>query len=86
MQFGRGTVTEMTEDVREKILWGKMWPNTPIKIDAPADLLISAAGSNHYSATPGDLTAEIEAFCKVHGIPKVRLDREQDLQSFVDMI
>lgn len=86
MQYGRGSITEMTEDVKRNILWGKMWPNTPIRIPAPRDLLISAAGSNHYSASPGDLTAEIEAFCRVHGIPKVRLDSEDELQAFVDSI
>jgi L-fucose isomerase-like protein len=76
----------MTDEVRENILWGKMWPNTPIEISAPRDLLISAAGSNHYSATPGDLTLELEAFCRMHGLSKVRLDSEAELQAFIDTI
>ena len=86
MQYGRGRITEMTEEVKSKILWGKMWPNTPIELSAPRDLLISAAGSNHYSATVGDMTLEIEAFCRMHGIPKVRMDSETELQAFIDMI
>jgi L-fucose isomerase-like protein len=86
MQYGRGRITEMTEEVKSKILWGKMWPNTPIELEAPRDLLISAAGSNHYSATVGDRTLEIEAFCRMHGLPKVRLDSEAELQAFIDMI
>ena len=86
MQYGQGRITEMTDEVRENILWGKMWPNTPIEISAPRDLLISAAGSNHYSATPGDLTLEVEAFCRMHGLSKVRLDSEAELQAFVDTI
>ncbi len=86
MQYGKGQIVRMTEDIREKIVWGKMWPNTPIKISAPRDLLISAAGSNHYSASPGDLTGEIEAFCRIHSIMKVRLDSDRELQAFVDML
>jgi len=86
MQYGLGRITQMTDEIKEKILWGKMWPNTPIQLKAPRDLLISAVGSNHYSASPGDLTGEIEAFCRVHGISKVRLDSEEQLQSFVDAL
>jgi L-fucose isomerase-like protein len=86
MQYGAGRIAAMTDEIKEKILWGEMWPNTPIEIDAPRDLLISAAGSNHYSATPGDLTFEVEAFCRLHGISKVRLASEEDLQAFVDIV
>lgn len=86
MQYGVGRITQMTDEIREKILWGKMWPNTPIRIEAPRDLLISAVGSNHYSASPGDMTLEIEAFCRLHGLSKMRLDSEEELQGFIDMI
>ncbi len=86
MQYAIGRITAVTEDIKEKILWGRMWPNTPIEIQASRDLLIAAAGSNHYSASPGDLTSEVEAFCRLHGISKVRLDSEDELQAFIDMI
>jgi L-fucose isomerase-like protein len=86
MQYGKGHITEMTEEVKEKILWGKMWPNTPIEINASRDLLISAVGSNHYSASPGDLTPAIEYFCRMKGLSTVRLDSDEQLQAFLDMI
>lgn len=86
MQYGKGQIVRINDEIRDKIVWGKMWPNTPIRISAPRDLLISAVGSNHYSASPGDLTGEIEAFCRFHSISKVRLDSESELQAFVDSL
>ncbi len=86
MQYGMGAITQMTEEVKSKILWGRMWPNTPIEMSAPRDLLIAAVGSNHFSASPGDLTREIEAFCRLKDMPRVRLDSEEELEAFVDTI
>ena len=82
MQLGAGRSLEITSHVTRNILWGKMWPHVAISLDVPRSLLVEAVASNHYSAIPGDYTAEVEYACREAAIPVLRLDSEEALAAF----
>lgn len=86
MQLGVGRSLPITEDVTCNIRWGNMWPHVAIDLGVDPRLFIAAAGSNHYSAVPGDRTREVEAFCREAAVPIVRIDDDASLAAFVEEV
>ena len=88
MQLGVGEVVNMDKNIWKKILWGQMWPHIPISMgeNFDASLFVQALGSNHLSATYGDISPEIEHLCKRLDIPIVHIDDADDMLGFVEEI
>ena len=88
MQLGLGESIEMDDAIREKILWGRMWPHVAINLgpDFKASALDKIIGSNHLSATYGDFTSEIEHLCHHLDIPVVRIDDAEEMLGFLEEI
>jgi L-fucose isomerase-like protein len=62
--------------------WGKVVVDLGVK----AENFVKVIGANHLHATLGDVTAELEAACRLWGIRTVRLDRDEDLLRFYDEV
>jgi len=86
MQLGVGRAVPVDRSVRSRIVWGQTWPHIAISLGVSGQALMAAIGSNHLSATAGDHTAEITHACKQADIPIVRLDSEESLHSFPEML
>ena len=86
MQLGVGEVVSMDKNIWKKILWGQMWPHIPISMggDFDASLFVQAVGSNHLSATYGDVSGEVEHLCRRLDIPVVHIDDADEMLGFVE--
>ena len=62
--------------------WGKVVVDLGVK----AENFVKAIGANHLHATLGDVTADLQAACRLWGIRTVRLDRDEDLLRFYDEV
>lgn len=82
MHLGRGTSLQMDERLKSRIIWGRMWPHAAIHLEVPRELLVRVVGSSHYCATPGDVSAEMEAACEAAGVPVLHLDSAEELSNF----
>jgi L-fucose isomerase len=74
MQMGAGKVAKTTEKMIEENAWGTTWPHTAIDLGIDHRKLFAKIGSNHLSATTGDVTTELAYFCRLTGITVERLD------------
>jgi len=68
MQFGIGESIEVTMGMKEKLGWGKNWPQIAIDLGISDKQMIQVFGSNHFSLVLGDFSEEIMTFCKQAGI------------------
>jgi L-fucose isomerase-like protein len=75
MQLGFGKVVKATRRMIEENAWGASWPHTAISFGLDHRELFGKVGSNHFCATTGDFTSELEWICKLAGITIERLDR-----------
>lgn len=64
IQYSVTNSIQITEDIKSKILWGKMWPHTVLKLKSSREYFIDIIGSNHYSVIKGDVALEIETISK----------------------
>lgn len=63
MQYSVTESIEVDKNIKDKIIWGKMWPHVILKLVNGRNNFINIAGSNHYSITLGDKSLELEAIC-----------------------
>ncbi|MCD6169065.1 MAG: fucose isomerase [Candidatus Latescibacteria bacterium] len=82
LQMGLGESLEITSQIRERIKWGQMWPHIAINLGVDPAKLTRVAGSNHYSAIPGNFTAELRYAAREAGIPVVPIDSDEGLEDF----
>ncbi len=85
-QMGLGESLEITSQIRERIKWGRMWPHIAISLGVDPAKLTRVAGSNHYSAIPGDFTAELRYAAREAGIPVVPIDSDEGLEDFYQRV
>ncbi len=62
------------------------WPHTRLKYDSSPSLLYRTAPCNHTSLTEGDVTRELEVFCRYSGIKRVRCNSDESLNTFLEII
>jgi L-fucose isomerase-like protein len=60
------------------------WPQTQVAFGTDPYLLYATSPSNHGCLTEGNMTAEVEAFCRSAGISVVRCDSNESMQRFID--
>jgi len=84
MQLGLGEAIPVGEEVQARIMFGEMWPLHAITLPSNLALFFEAVGANHFSATPGDFTAEVAAACREAQIPVFRIDDDGDLRRAVE--
>ncbi len=82
MYLGLGRVPED----RQKIDRAPGWPQTRVLLDADPVLLYRTAPSNHGCLTDGDVTREVEVFCRQAGITVVRCDTSEGLRRHLDQL
>lgn len=82
MYLGLGKVP----DDRKTIDRAPGWPQTRVLLDADPALLYRTAPSNHGCLTDGDVTAEVETFCRQAGITVVRCDSDEGLRRHLDAL
>ena len=80
MYLGAGEVP----DGAKKIDRAPGWPQTQISFGTDPYLLYATSPSNHGCLTDGDVTREVEAFCRVAGISVVRCDSNESMQRHLD--
>ncbi len=88
MQAGVAEVIKMDNTVRNKIVWGDMWPHIALTFGPgyDASILDKALGSNHLSATYGNRMASLEHLCRRLDVPMVRIDDNESMLGFLDEI
>jgi L-fucose/D-arabinose isomerase len=82
MYLGRGRVPED----RTQVDRAPGWPQTPVVFDTDPALLYRTAPSNHGCLTDGDVTGEVEAFCRQAGVTVVRCDSNRGLEAYLDQL
>lgn len=84
MQLGRGEIREARDMAQGPCSWGQTWPSARIDLGVSPDVLLSAAGSNHYSMLAGDHIVELLHACRQMGVAVVRIDSETSMCDFID--
>ena len=74
MQFGVGDTVEVTDEMKERLEWGKNWPQIAIDLSISDQRMAEIFGSNHFSLVLGDFSKEIEFFCKQAEIECVKIN------------
>ena len=82
MYLGLGTVP----DDRKQIDRAPGWPQTRVVFDSDPSLLYKTAPSNHGCLTDGDVTAEVEVFCRQAGVSVVRCDSNAGLEKYLEQV
>ncbi len=82
MYLGLGKVYE--KKVENKL--GITWPHTRISFNSDHYLIYKTSPCNHGCITEGDLTEEIEIFCKYAGVKVVRCDSDSSMKGFLKEI
>ena len=67
---------------REKSHLAGTWGKVIVDLGVKGENFVKVIGANHLSATLGDVTAEVEAACRLWGVPVVRLDSDEDMKRF----
>lgn len=60
------------------------WPQTQIDFGTDPYLLYATSPSNHGCATEGDVTPQVEVFCRAADISVVRCDSNESMQRHID--
>ncbi len=84
MQLGLGQIREAKDMAQGPCSWGQTWPSARVDLGVSPDVLLSAAGSNHYSMLAGDHIAELLHACRQMGVAVVRIDSETSMCDFID--
>jgi len=74
---------EISEEIENKLKWGKQWPHTAIRNPLDKQEFINVMGANHLSLIPGDYTQELEFVAKIWGIEGVNLNDLLDVKKFL---
>ncbi len=88
MQHGAGRELDARSFLAEKLgdrepsHLGGTWGKVVVDLGVRPENFVKVIGANHLHATLGDVTAEIEAACRLWGIRTVRLDSDQDMVRF----
>ena len=82
MYLGLGAVPEEKKQIDR----APGWPQTRVVFDADPSLLFKTAPSNHGCLTDGDVTAEVESFCRQAGVAVVRCDSNESLARYLDQL
>jgi L-fucose isomerase len=88
MQHGTGRELEAKSFLDRKLgdkvpsHLGGTWGKVVVDLGVRAENFVKVIGANHLHATLGDVTAEIEAACRLWGIGTVRLDSDEDMTRF----
>ncbi|MGV1046970.1 MAG: L-fucose/L-arabinose isomerase family protein [Solirubrobacterales bacterium] len=66
MQVTRGMLETFDGETNERLMAASSptWPHAFARLASPVDTLLGRYGSNHIHAIPGDVTAELRAFCR----------------------
>lgn len=72
MQYSVTESLKVEKAIKDKIIWGKMWPHIVLKLKSSRENFINIAGSNHYSITLGDKSLELETICRYLDIGVVK--------------
>jgi L-fucose isomerase-like protein len=80
MYLGAG---EVPRDA-QKIDRAPGWPQTQVAFGTDPYLLYATSPSNHGCLTEGDVTREVEAFCRSAAISVVRCDSNESMQRHID--
>jgi L-fucose isomerase len=80
MYLGAGVVPTAAKEIDR----APGWPQTQVSFGTDPWLLYATSPSNHGCLTDGDLTREVEAFCRAAGIPVVRCDSNESMQRHLD--
>jgi len=92
MQLGAGRELDARRFLHERLgekepqHLGGSWGKVVVDLGVRAEQFVKVIGANHLHATLGDVTAEIEAACRLWGIRTVRLDRNTDMARFYDEV
>lgn len=81
MYLGVGRVSDDPSEV--KMREGAPWPQTYVVFDADPYLLYKSSPCNHGCATEGDVTKEVEAFCRYAGVRVIRCDDNSSLENYL---
>ena len=65
---------EVTDEMKERLEWGKNWPQIAIDLGISDQRMAEIFGSNLFSLVSGDFSEEIEFFCKQTGIECVKIN------------
>ena len=71
---------------KEKSHLAGTWGKVVVALGVKGENFVKVIGANHLSATLGNVTAEVEAACRVWNIPVVRLDSDEDMLRFYDAV
>lgn len=74
MQFGVGNTIEVTKEMKDKLEWGRNWPQIAIDLGISDKRMAQIFGSNHFSLVLGNFSEEIEFFCNQAGIECVKIN------------
>lgn len=85
MQLGLAEAIEITGEIEGRFFYGKTWPHTAVRLNVGQQLLIKVMGSNHMGAIPGDKIREVIYACREAGINVLRIDREEDILSWLKL-
>lgn len=92
MQFGVGKALDAERCLRNKLgdsldtHLGCVWGKNVIDLGVKAKNFVKVFGANHLHVTLGDISGELEYFCRELDIPFVRLDSDADMEKFYDSI
>jgi len=81
LHYGVGKILPETKETR----YDDPWPHTRLKFPSDPYLFFKTAPCNHTSITEGDVTRELEVFCRYTGIQGVRCDSDEALDAFLGM-
>ena len=84
LQVGTGKL--ISQDKSEKKAWGTTWPHTAVELKVPEKMFLKAIGTNHLSLTIGNYTLEMKHISRLLGIPLIRLDDINSIESFLENI
>ena len=69
MNLFKGKTLDVTDEMIEKIGFGKTWPHVAVSTSKNEQEFASSVASNHYCLIPGDYVFEIEKICYLLNIP-----------------
>jgi len=81
MYLGVGRVSDDPSEV--KMREGAPWPQTYVVFDSDPYLLYRTSPCNHGCVTEGDVTKEVEAFCRHAGVRVIRCDDNSSLEDYL---
>jgi L-fucose/D-arabinose isomerase len=82
MYLGLGEVPEEKRQIDR----APGWPQTRVRFATDPALLYRTAPSNHGCLTDGDVTAEVESFCRQAGVAVVRCDSNASLERHLEQL